>query len=410
MANPWVELFGDIKLKSKSGEVCVASLSEKAAVGLYFSAHWCPPCKMFTPQLAKFYTSHAASKNLEIVFVSSDKDEGAFNNYYGEMPWLALPFEQRDLKNKLSKKWKVQGIPTLVILDNHAQTITTKARENVTEDPTASDFPWRPKSLWEVLAGDLITHDGKKVDAVSHLKETTAFGIYFSAHWCGPCRQFTPQLTATYKKVVAAGKKFEVVFSSADNSQGEFDSYFKEMPWTAIPYSDDKKRKALDAMFDVEGIPTFVLVEGATGKIISKNARGSITSDPEGAKFPWTPAALSTIDEAGGSLNETACFVYIDPSISDQQIATLTSIAEEYKKKWAALESPPLIFLYGKSGGMADRVKQFTNTSTDKVLMVLNIPDGNKAVHSDAAFDEAVFRKFVDDFVAGTLPTKGVKE
>ena len=87
-------------------------------------------------------------------------------------------------------------------------------------------------------------------------------------------------------------------------------------------------------MFDVEGIPTFVLVEGATGKIISKNARGSITSDPEGEKFPWLPAALSTIDEAGGSLNETACFVYIDPSISAQQIASLSAIAEEYKKKW----------------------------------------------------------------------------
>ncbi len=24
-------------------------------IGIYFSAHWCPPCRGFTPILAKFY-------------------------------------------------------------------------------------------------------------------------------------------------------------------------------------------------------------------------------------------------------------------------------------------------------------------------------------------------------------------
>jgi thiol-disulfide isomerase/thioredoxin len=42
----FVELFGgDKKLKSKDGEVDVSSLSSKTAVLLYFSAHWCPPCR-----------------------------------------------------------------------------------------------------------------------------------------------------------------------------------------------------------------------------------------------------------------------------------------------------------------------------------------------------------------------------
>jgi len=31
-------------------------------------------------------------------------------------------------------------------------------------------------------------------------------GLYFSAHWCGPCRQFTPILSKVYEEVRAAGK------------------------------------------------------------------------------------------------------------------------------------------------------------------------------------------------------------
>ena len=33
------------------------------------------------------------------------------------MPWLALPYADREKKGALSKKFKVSGIPTLVILD-----------------------------------------------------------------------------------------------------------------------------------------------------------------------------------------------------------------------------------------------------------------------------------------------------
>jgi nucleoredoxin len=33
----------------------LATLSEKEVVGLYFSAHWCPPCRGFTPKLADAY-------------------------------------------------------------------------------------------------------------------------------------------------------------------------------------------------------------------------------------------------------------------------------------------------------------------------------------------------------------------
>eukprot|EP00961_Rhodomonas_salina_P254156 3434805-Rhodomonas_salina.2 len=68
-------------------------------VGIYFSAHWCGPCRSFTPKLVAMYEElKAGGKKFEVIFVSSDKDQDAFDKYFGSMPWLALPFEDRDLK------------------------------------------------------------------------------------------------------------------------------------------------------------------------------------------------------------------------------------------------------------------------------------------------------------------------
>ena len=63
----------------------------------------CPPCRGYTPELASSYTSIVAmGKSFEIVFVSSDQDEPAFQSYFAEMPWLALPFADRLTKQALS--------------------------------------------------------------------------------------------------------------------------------------------------------------------------------------------------------------------------------------------------------------------------------------------------------------------
>mmetsp|Transcript_116951 Transcript_116951/g.342499 ORF Transcript_116951/g.342499 Transcript_116951/m.342499 type:complete len:166 (+) Transcript_116951:56-553(+) len=108
-------IFG-AELVTKEGRKATKEvLDGKKAVMVYFSAHWCPPCRGFTPVLAKAYGEYAGG-DIEVVFVSSDRDEGAFGEYYGEMPWTALPFEKRDEKGALSQRFGVQGIPMLVVL------------------------------------------------------------------------------------------------------------------------------------------------------------------------------------------------------------------------------------------------------------------------------------------------------
>ena len=81
----------------------------------------------------------------EVVFVSSDRDEGSFSEYYGEMPWLVLPFADRARKAALSGKYKVQGIPTLVLVNQAGEVITTKGTEGLRGDKSgAGSLPIHP--------------------------------------------------------------------------------------------------------------------------------------------------------------------------------------------------------------------------------------------------------------------------
>lgn len=61
---------------------------------LFSRAHWCPPCRNFTPKLAELFkeANSEVKDKLDIVFVSCDEDQDAFDEYFKEMPWKALPF------------------------------------------------------------------------------------------------------------------------------------------------------------------------------------------------------------------------------------------------------------------------------------------------------------------------------
>ena len=103
-------------------------------------------------KLVEFYNKAIANgANFEIVFVSSDRDEKSFQDYFGEMPWKALPFAEREKKQEVSSKFKVQGIPTLIFLDAVTGDVKNKnGREIVSNDPEGKNFPWIPKSFQEV--------------------------------------------------------------------------------------------------------------------------------------------------------------------------------------------------------------------------------------------------------------------
>ena len=95
---PWApkaldELLGEVLLDGEGAELPRAATLKDKHVGLYFSAHWCPPCQRFTPELAEtFKAIKAVRDDCKLVFVSGDRDAAQFREF-GTMPWLALPFD-----------------------------------------------------------------------------------------------------------------------------------------------------------------------------------------------------------------------------------------------------------------------------------------------------------------------------
>jgi nucleoredoxin len=131
------------KLRKGDSEVDVKSLDGKA-VFFYFSASWCPSCRGFTPQLLEFYEKFHEQKNFEVVFCTWDEEEDDFDGYYAKMPWLAVPFAQNEVVQKLSKHFNIETIPTLIGVDaNSGDVITTHARQKLVKDPEGEQFPWK---------------------------------------------------------------------------------------------------------------------------------------------------------------------------------------------------------------------------------------------------------------------------
>lgn len=143
----WTELLGD-KIVTKDGVKDTSYvLGGKKVVGLYFSAHWCPPCRGFTPFLSAVYEDMIEEHpEFELVFVSSDRDTAAFEEYFGEMPFLAVPFENRAQQQALGQKFQVVGIPTLVFLNSKGEVITMDGRTIVAQ--SNGDV----EKLWSQLA------------------------------------------------------------------------------------------------------------------------------------------------------------------------------------------------------------------------------------------------------------------
>ncbi len=77
-------------------------------LAFYFSSLTRKECAAFTPKLIQFYNKHKDVKNLDIILVSSDENEAEFNEQFSKMPWLALVFEQRQLKVTFLKNYIVK--------------------------------------------------------------------------------------------------------------------------------------------------------------------------------------------------------------------------------------------------------------------------------------------------------------
>jgi len=250
-----------------------------------------------------------------------------------------------------------------VILDEDGKTITTDGRRCISEDPAGKDFPWRPKSTEELL-GDVLDGKNGKVP-VSSLKGKK-IALYFSAHWCPPCRGFTPQLAEVYNNMKSSGKDdFEFIFVSSDRDEESFNEYFGEMPWLALPFANREEKQLLSAKYEVSGIPSLITLD-ENFKVINKSARGQAGADTKGENFPWYPAPVeelsATVESNGFDVNEKpaliAGLVGMGSAEQNEVEQDMIKVAKEYIAA-ADDEGPEFIFFTAKnSAGPVDQVFQ----------------------------------------------------
>lgn len=120
----------------------------------------------------------------------------------------------------------------------------------------------------------------KKVDD-STLSNIQYFVFYYSAHWCPPCRAFTPKFVEFYNKQKPLHPQFEVVFISSDRDQSAMKSYMTEarMPWPAVQFSQIERLKKIQS-YAGSGIPCVVVVD-SSGKVVADSFKGGQYLGPQ---------------------------------------------------------------------------------------------------------------------------------
>lgn len=300
----------DYLISNDGKEIPVSELEGKT-VGLYFSVNSHRGCLHFTDRLLEVYKKlREKGEAFELVLVSLDDEEQEFKNCYEPMTWLALPFKDKAC-DKLVRYFELRTLPTLVVIGPDGKTLHSNVVESIEEHGDEA-YPFTPEKFAKLaeiekakleaqtlesilISADkdfVISKDGSKVP-VSELVGKNIL-LYFSAHWCPPCRDFLPRFIAVYEEIKAKDDAFEVIFISSDHDQSSFDDFFSGMPWLALPFGDERKA-LLQRRFKIKGIPAVVAI-GPNGRTASTQARQLIQVHGADA-YPFTDERVKQLEE-----------------------------------------------------------------------------------------------------------------
>ena len=141
-----------------------------------------------------------------------------------------------------------------------------------------------------------VLRDGKLVGFdPAERSEPEVYLVYFGAQWCGPCRQFSPELVRTYERLnQEAPDYFELVFVSSDRDSDEQLKYVREvgMPWPVVKFSALGRVEPLER-WAAKGIPNLVAVT-REGDLILHSYRGDEYLGPRSVLQQFTELLRST--------------------------------------------------------------------------------------------------------------------
>ena len=133
------------EFQTSSSKISKEEVFSTEIICLYFSAHWCGPCRKFTPSLSEFYKEiNSEKKQIEIIFCSSDQDQNQFDEYFKTMPWIAIPFESES-KDEIAEELGVSSIPTLIVFDKDGNVLDNDGRTTVMKMGLSAIKTWKEK-------------------------------------------------------------------------------------------------------------------------------------------------------------------------------------------------------------------------------------------------------------------------
>lgn len=361
----------------------------------------------------------------QVVYVSNDRSASDFTEYFGTMPWLAIPFADEAARAIAGRG--VRGIPTLHLYGPDGEMITKDGTQEVMQDPRAANFPYKPKTMLDIAATpglEISAADGSKAPLTTLFSEggPEFTLVYFSAHWCGPCRGFTPALISWY---TANKERFnmEIVFASRDRDASAFAEYRGTMPWRALPFDAVGQQAISDLakLCEVEGIPTLAMFNRA-GKLVRSDVRGRVMSAPE--DFPWAPKPVETISDALDKINDVmTAILFVDKMTTPdtEVVDAFTTVARPvFEAMQAGSAVRDMQFAVAREENPeTDRIREFLGFTRDRDgpthmrLVVLNIPEGVRFSFDNKkgknAITSAQMQEFIDSVIAGSATPEGVR-
>eukprot|EP00922_Rhytidocystis_sp_ex-Travisia-forbesii_P037421 GHVS01055780.1.p1 GENE.GHVS01055780.1~~GHVS01055780.1.p1 ORF type:complete len:668 (+),score=139.82 GHVS01055780.1:86-2089(+) len=323
---------------------------------------------IFTPQLERLYNlCKQKGDSLEVVYASIDDKHKTAAKHFEHMPWYAVPFDQPDRVKQLIRQLGVRTLPAVVLVDESGYVINDKAYNAMITAP--SEFPWKRKSVTQLLGDSFITPKNETV-AYSSLDDKV-LGVYFGADRIPSCKQFTPTLKEAYEKLKEK-EEFEVIFVSNDRDQTQFkDNFVDKMPWLSIPFDDKTRRTLLQDVLDVRTLPTLVILDrpDATGKrrIISRRGAAAVAKDSKAELFPWAPKPVVDVSESLDGLTESPSVVVfmegVEAQEQDKITQAMTKLSQEMSAKADEVDEP--LTISRLASGATRRLSFITATKLD---------------------------------------------
>lgn len=121
----------DLSFTAADGRKVDLSTLRGKVVLVDFWATWCPPCVEEVPGVVEAYEKFK-DRGFEIVGISLDKDKGALEKFTAanKMTWPQF-FDGKGWDNELAKRFEIQSVPTMWLLDREGKLADPNPRERL---------------------------------------------------------------------------------------------------------------------------------------------------------------------------------------------------------------------------------------------------------------------------------------